>query len=342
MSALAPHDARGAPWTTLGWMAHAHEDLRHPGEPGAHGHAHTHGHHHEHSHVDADGRAFFIGVVLNSVIVVVEAVYGVLGHSVALLADAGHNLGDVLGLVLAGGSTFLAQLRPTKRRTYGYRRLTLFSALANGVFLLVATGAIAWESIRRLSAPEPVATTPVIVVAAIAVVINSASALLFFRGSQHDLNVRAAFLHLAGDAGISAAVIVATVVMAKTGWLLLDPILSLAVGGLILVSTWSLLGRSVNMVLDAVPDGIDIDAVRGYLASLPRVREVHDLHVWAMSTTETALTAHLVMPSEGCEPTFLSGVCSQLHDRFGIEHSTLQVDPENAPEPCRLAPEDAV
>jgi cobalt-zinc-cadmium efflux system protein len=322
-------------------MAHAHEH-HHPDEPGGHRHRPHEHRHHDHSHVDADGRAFFIGVVLNSVIVVVEAVYGVVAHSMALLADAGHNLGDVLGLVLAGGATFLAQLRPTKRRTYGYRRLTLFSALANGVFLLVATGAIAWESIRRLSAPEPVAATPVIIVAAIAVVINTASALLFLRGSSHDLNVRAAFLHLAGDAGISAGVIVGTVVMAKTGWLLVDPILSLTVAGLILVSTWSLLERSTNLVLDAVPEAIDIDEVRGYLTSLPRVREVHDLHVWAMSTTETALTAHLVMPSQGCEPTFLSGVCSQLHDRFGIEHSTLQVDPEDAPEPCRLAPDETV
>ena len=298
--------------------------------------------HHGHGHADAAGRAFLAGVVLNSIIVVVEAVYGVVGHSMALLADAGHNLGDVLGLVLAGGATFLAQLRPTKRRTYGYRRLTLFSALANGVFLLVATGGIAWESIRRLSAPEPVATVPVIVVAAIAMVINAASALLFAGRSHHDLNVRAAFLHLVGDAGISAAVIVGTVVMAKTGWLFMDPVLSLAVAGLILVSTWSLLQRSANLVLDAVPEGIDIDEVRGYLTSLPRVREVHDLHVWAMSTTETALTAHLVMPSQGCEPTFLSGVCSQLQHRFGIEHSTLQVDPEEAPEPCKLAPEETV
>jgi cobalt-zinc-cadmium efflux system protein len=255
----------------------------------------------------------------------------------ALLADAGHNLGDVLGLVLAGGATFLAQRRPTKRRTYGYRRLTLLSALANAIFLLVATGAIAWESIRRLSAPEAVATGPVIVVASIAVVVNAASALLFLRQSHRDLNVRAAFLHLSGDAGIALAVIVASVVMARTGWLLVDPILSLVVAGLILISTWTLLRRSMNLVLDAVPEAIDIDEVRGYLAALPHVREVHDLHVWAMSTTETALTAHLVMPGNVCEPAFLWGVCGELHDRFGIEHSTLQVDPEDAPEPCRLS-----
>ncbi len=328
----APHHEHGA--------GHSHAEPAHPHRD--HSHGGRHDHHHEHVHIDAAGRAFFVSVVLNSIIVVVEAVYGVVAHSMALLADAGHNLGDVLGLVLAGGAMFLAQLRPTKRRTYGYRRLTLFSALANGIFLLVATGAIAWESIRRLSSPEAIATTPVVVVAGIAVVVNTASALMFAHGNTRDLNVRAAFLHLAGDAGISAAVIVATLVMAKTGWLLVDPIVSLAVAALILWSTWSLFQRSANLVLDAVPEGIDIDAVRGYLASLPRVREVHDLHVWAMSTTETALTAHLVMPGQGCEPTFLSGVCSQLHDRFGIEHSTLQVDPEEAPEPCRLAPEGTV
>jgi cobalt-zinc-cadmium efflux system protein len=313
-----------------------------------HSHSAPHAHSHSrpsagaHEHANADGRAFVAGVLLNSAIVVVEATYGVVAHSMALLADAGHNLGDVLGLVLAGGATLLATLRPTKRRTYGFRRLTLLSALANGIFLLVATGAIAWESIRRLSAPEPIATTPVIVVASIAVVINAASALFFLRGSERDLNLRAAFLHLAGDAGISAAVVIASLVMAKTGFLLLDPILGVAVGGLILVSTWSLLRRSLNLVLDAVPEGIDIDEVRGYLTSLPQVCEVHDLHVWAMSTTETALTAHLVMPGNASEPTFLSAVCKELHDRFGIEHSTLQVDPEEAPEPCRLAPDERV
>ncbi len=300
------------------------------------------GHSHEHHHSETDARAFLVGVILNSAIVVVEAFYGVVAHSMALLADAGHNLGDVLGLLLAGGATFLAHRRPTKRRTYGYRRLTLLSALANGIFLLVATGAIAWESIRRLSAPEAVATQPVIVVAAIAVVVNTASALLFLRASEHDLNVRAAFLHLSGDAGIALAVIVASVVMARTGWLRLDPILSLTVAGLILVSTWSLLRRSMNLVLDAVPEAIDIDQVRSFLAALPHVREVHDLHVWAMSTTETALTAHLVMPGNSCEPAFLWGVCGELHDRFGIEHSTLQVEPADAPQPCRLAPDERV
>lgn len=302
--------------------------------------AHNHPHGHNHAHAANQDRAFVLGIVLNFAIVIVQTVYGIAAHSMALLADAGHNLGDVLGLVLAGGAAFLARRRPTKRRTYGYRRLTLLSALANGVFLLVALGAIALESIRRLGAPEPVAEKPVIVVAAIAVVVNGASALAFLRGGKQDLNVRAAFLHLAGDAGISVGVVVAAIVVLRTGWFWVDPALSLAVAGLILVSTWSLLRRSLNLVLDAVPEGIDIDAVRAYLSSLPCVREVHDLHVWPLSTTESALTAHLVMPGNACEPTFLADVCRQLHERFEIDHATLQVDPEEAPSPCKLAPDE--
>jgi cobalt-zinc-cadmium efflux system protein len=308
-------------------------------------HDHSHHTHSDHGHTGSAGnmdRAFALGVVLNLGIVVLEAVVGVVAHSMALLADAGHNLGDVLGLVLAGGAAFLARRRPTKRRTYGYRRLTLLSALANGIFLLVALGAIAWESIRRFGAHQAVSEGPVMIVAAIAVVINGVSALVFLRGGKHDLNVRAAFLHLAGDAGISLAVLVAAAVILRTGWTWLDPALSLAVAVLILVSTWSLLRRSLNLVLDAVPDGIDIDAVREYLSTLPRVREVHDLHVWPLSTTETALTAHLVMPGNTCEPSFLADVCHELHEQFDIDHATLQLDPEEAPNECRLARGESV
>lgn len=305
------------------------------------GHAH-HDHDHAHGGSGAKGRAFLVGIVLNLVIVVVEAVYGLAAHSMALLADAGHNLGDVLGLVLAGSAAILARRRPTKRHTYGYRRLTLLAALANGVFLLVATGGIAWESVRRLGTPEPVVAQTVIAVAAVGAVVNGASALLFLRGRDHDLNVKGAFLHLAGDAGIALGVVVTGMIVMHTGWWWLDPATSLVVAALILVSTWSLLRRSLNLVLDAVPEGIDIDAVREYLSALPRVREVHDLHVWAMSTTETALTAHLVMPGNSCEPTFLASICRELHDRFDIDHGTLQVDPEEAPDPCRLAAKETV
>jgi cobalt-zinc-cadmium efflux system protein len=318
-------------------MAHDLHRHRH-----SHVHAHAHAHPHDRGLTTSTDRAFIIGVVLNLGIVVLEAVVGVVSHSMALLADAGHNLGDVLGLVLAGGAAFLARRRPTKRRTYGYRRLTLLAALANGIFLLVALGAIAWESIRRFGAPQEVHGKPVIVVAAIAAVINGASALAFVRGGKHDLNVRAAFLHLAGDAGISLAVLIAAAVVLRTGWTWIDPALSLAVAVLVLMSTWSLLRRSLNLVLDAVPEGIDIDAVREYLATLPRVREVHDLHVWPLSTTETALTAHLVVPGNTCEPTFLANVCHALHEQFDIDHATLQLDPEEAPNECRLAHPETV
>jgi cobalt-zinc-cadmium efflux system protein len=302
--------------------------------------AHDHAHHAQ-SPSDT-GRAFAIGIVLNAAIVVVEVVYGVVAHSMALLADAGHNLGDVLGLILAGGATILARRAPTRRRTYGYRRVTLLSALANGVVLLVATGGIASESIRRLLNPEPVVAHTLIAVAAIAAVVNGASALLFLRGREHDLNVKAAFLHLAGDAGIAVGVVVAGVVVLRTGWLWVDPIASLGVAVLILAGTWSLLRHSMDLVLDAVPEKIDVDAVHVYLASLPRVVEVHDLHIWAMSTTEIAMTAHLVMPGNSCEPRFLGEVCKVLHHRFGIEHPTLQIDPQEAPEACHLAPHDRV
>ena len=302
---------------------------------------HDHAHHHEHAGGGA-GRAFAIGVALNLGLVVVEVVYGLTARSMALLADAGHNLGDVLGLVLAGAAALLARRKPTKHRTYGYRRLTVLAALANAVLLLAATGGVVWESIRRLRAPEAVDTHTVIYVALGGVVVNAVSASLFFAGRGDDLNVRAAFSHLVGDAAIALGVVGAGLVMGWTGWLWVDPMTGLVVSVLILGMTWSLLRRSLDLVLDAVPEGIDIDAVRMFLEELPRVCEVHDLHVWAMSTTETALTAHLVMPADSREPAFLSGTCAKLQDRFGIAHATLQIDLEEAPDRCRLAPEGTV
>ncbi len=309
------------------------------------GHLHDHGHggHRPHGQDDAGKRrAFLIGIVLNLVLVLVEVGYGLVAHSMALLADAGHNLGDVLGLILAGGAALLAKRKPTKLRTYGYRRLTVLAALANAIFLLVATGGVVWESFRRLRSTETVDAGTVLVVALLAAVVNAISASLFFAGRREDLNTRAAFVHLAGDAAIALGVVGASLVIEWTGWAWVDPATGLLVSVLILVSTWALLRSSLDLVLDAVPDGIDIDAVRAFLGQLPRVRDVHDLHVWAMSTTETALTAHLVMPSSPREPTFLSSTCRELHERFGIEHATLQVDPEEAPDLCRLAPEETL
>jgi cobalt-zinc-cadmium efflux system protein len=303
---------------------------------------HDHAHHHDHDRAASPGRAFALGIALNAAIVVIEAVYGITARSMALLADAGHNLGDVLGLALAGGAALLARRAPTRRRSYGFRKATLLSALANAVFLLVATGGIAWESIRRFAAPEPVAAGTVMIVAGIGVVVNGASALLFLRGRERDLNVKGAFLHLAGDAAISLGVVASSFAVLRTGATWIDPAMSLVVSVLILASAWSLLRRSFDLVLDAAPEAVDVDAVHAYLAALPDVREVHDLHVWAMSTTETALTAHLVMPASAPEPRFLGDVCRVLHQRFAIEHATLQVEREDAPDPCRLAPHEVI
>lgn len=296
---------------------------------------------HSHQPTSYD-RAFFIGVGLNITFVIVEVIFGLVSHSMALVADAGHNLSDVLGLVLAWGATWLARRKPSKHRTYGFRRVTILAALANAVLLLVATGGIAWESIRRLSEPGVVESKTVIVVAAVGVAINGFSALGFRKGGRHDLNLHGAFLHLAADAAVSLGVVVTGVILLYTSWSLLDPIVSLVLSVVIVGSSWSLLRKSVNLALDAVPEGIDVDAVRAYLEGVPGVVEVHDLHIWAMSTTENALTAHFVMTSGSCEPRLLGDVCKVLHERFGIEHSTLQVEAPETPDACRLAPEDTV
>jgi len=302
---------------------------------------HDHGHGHGHGHARSYGRAFAAGIALNLGFVAIEAIYGVLSRSMALVADAGHNLSDVLGLALAWGATALAKQRPTKRRTYGLRGTTIMASLANGLLLLVVTGGIAWEALRRLWEPAPVAGVTVIVVASAGVLVNGVSAALFLSGRKTDLNVRGAFLHLAADAAVSLGVAVGGIVLHFTGKRWIDPLLSLGVCVVILASTWGLLRSSVNLALAAVPDGVEPDDVKAYLAGLPGVVEVHDLHIWAMSTTETALTAHLVM-SAPCPPSFLADAGAGLESRFHIGHSTLQLEPPEAPDPCRLAPDEIV
>jgi cobalt-zinc-cadmium efflux system protein len=288
-------------------------------------HSHNHTHDHGHSHGPADyNRAFAIGVALNVIYIVVEATYGFLAGSLALLADAGHNLSDVLGLLLAWGANYLVQRKPTKRHTYGWRKSTILAALTNAIILLVAMGGIAWEAVRRFSDPSPVAGKTIIMVAAIGVVINTATALLFLSGRKKDLNIRGAFLHMAADAGVSAGVVLAGVFILTTGWLWIDPVVSLVITAIILVGTWGLLRDSFNLALDAVPAGIDPEAVKTYLSDLPGVTGVHDLHIWAMSTSETALTAHLVNPDSKDDDRLIEQASKGLHDRFGIEHITIQ------------------
>ncbi len=282
-------------------------------------------HHHNHDHSPSDyNRAFAIGVALNVIYIVVEATYGFLAGSLALLADAGHNLSDVLGLLLAWGANYLVQRKPTERHTYGWRKSTILAALTNAIILLVAMGAIAWEAVQRFSDPSPVAGKTVIIVAAIGVVINTATALLFLSGRKTDLNIRGAFLHMAADAGVSAGVVLAGVAILTTGWPWIDPVVSLTITAIILAGTWGLLRDSFNLALDAVPAGIDPEAVKTYLSDLPGVTGVHDLHIWAMSTSETALTVHLLKPDARDDDTLIEQASRELHDRFGIEHITIQ------------------
>jgi cobalt-zinc-cadmium efflux system protein len=323
-------------------MAHDHA--------GAHGHAHAHHAHHIHlphrHHHDGPakgpGRAFAIGIGLNLTFVVVEVVAGVFAHSLALIADAGHNFGDVLGLGLAWGAAALATRKPSARRTYGLRRTTIVASVTNAVTLLFITGGLAWESVRRLFDPAVVLSKVVIVVALVGTVINVLAALPFLRGRHGDMNIRSAFTHLAADAALSLGVAVAGCVVLYTGWTWVDPAMSIVLAITILVGTWSLMRGSLDLMLDAVPEGIDPEAVRAFLARLPGVLQIHDLHIWAMSTTETALTAHLVMPIAAHAPSFLSETCKAIHEEFGIAHATLQVDPEDAPHPCRLAADEVV
>ncbi len=307
-------------------------------------HSHGHGHHgHNHGHGQANySRAFAIGTALNVGFVIIEAVYGYFAHSLALFADAGHNLSDVLGLLLAWGASALARRPPTRRYTYGLRGSSILAALLNAILLLLAMGAIAWEAIRRFSDPSPVAGGIVIGVAMVGIAINTATALMFMSGRKGDLNIRGAFLHMAADAVVSAGVVLAGIAISVTGWLWFDPVVSLIIVAVVVVGTWQLLRDSVNLALDAVPEGISPQAVQTYLAERPGVAQVHDLHIWAMSTTETALTAHLVMPSGYPGDAFLAETCKELHDHFGIEHATLQVETGDRNYPCALAPDHTV
>ncbi len=290
------------------------------------GHTH-HDHAHGHSHAPASfGAAFAIGIVLNTAFVVIEAAYGLLSGSMALVADAGHNLSDVLSLVIAWGASVMTARPASARFTYGYKSSSILAALVNAGLLLVAIGAILIETLRRFAVPAEVEGMTMIVVAGIGVLINTATALLFMRGRKHDLNIRGAFLHMAADALVSVGVVVAGLLILLTGKTWIDPVTSLIIVAVIGWGTWGLLKDSLKMGLLAVPDGIDEGAVRAHLAGLPGVSAVHDLHIWPMSTTETAFTAHLVMPGGHPGDTFLHDLSHQLDHLFGIHHATIQVE----------------
>ena len=292
-------------------------------------------HNHSHSHAANYGRAFAIGIGLNVLFVLVEAFYGWQADSLALLSDAGHNLSDVLGLLAAWGGFYLGKLRPNHKHTYGLGRATIMAALFNALILLIAIGGIAWEAIVRFSHPVPIQGGTVMLVAAIGVVINGITAWLFMSGNQNDLNLRGAFLHMAADALVSLGVVIAGAIYIWTGWTWLDPTISLVIAVVILLGTWGLLRQSLHLSLDGVPASVELDRVKSYLSSLPGVIEVHDLHVWAMSTSETALTVHLVISDGHPGDEFLNRVADELHDDFAIEHATIQIEMNN--QSCALS-----
>jgi cobalt-zinc-cadmium efflux system protein len=289
----------------------------------------------DHHHAPANfNAAFGIGIGLNVAFVAVEAFYGWKVNSLALLADAGHNLSDVIGLVLAWGGALAGRLRPDARHTYGWKRASILAAFVNALLLLVAMGSLAWESVHRLQSPQPIEGVTIMVVAAIGIVVNTTTALLFMRGREGDLNIRGAFLHMAADALVSAGVVVAGALALAFGWAWIDPVVSLLIAAVIVASTASLLKQSVHLLFDGVPDSVDLRAVQALLESLPGVAGVHDLHVWAMGTSQVALTAHLGMPEGHADDAFLASATRQLHDRFEIEHVTLQVVRVPFSKPC--------
>ena len=303
-----------------------HGDAHHADHGHDHAHGHGHGHAgHAHAEPPKDWR-FLAGIVLNGGFIVVEVVAGLSAHSTALLADAGHNLSDVLGLALAGGAAWLARRVSTEsHRTYGFGKAGVLAAFLNAMTLVFACGSIVIETLHRLASPQPVGTGQIMIVAAVGVVINTATALLFMAGRKSDVNVRAAFLHMAADAAVSAGVVVAGALIAVTGALWIDPAVSLVIVAVMLLGTWDILRESADLALDSAPRGIDVVQVRQYLCALPGVAGVHDLHVWALSTTETAMTAHIVLPDGGSD-AFLDQTCRGLEHRFGLAHATLQIE----------------
>lgn len=326
---------------------HAHDATKAADSPQGHDHGHhehhdpivSHSHaggHHHHADPNTHGRAFVVAIALNSIFVAVEFGYGYAANSTALMADAGHNLSDVLGLFLAWAAVVVGRRTPNERFTYGLRSTSILAALANAMLLLVACGAIGWEAVQRISQPPAVAGVTVMVVAAIGIAVNGLSAWMFMKGSAGDLNIRGAYLHMAADAAVSLGVVVAGLVMLFTGWYWLDPLVSLVIVAVILVGTWGLLRESMHLALNAVPPHIDPSAVADYLRELPGVTDIHDLHIWGISTTESALTVHLVMPSGYPGDAVIDGITQALDQRFSVHHSTLQIELGTTQHTCSL------
>jgi len=293
--------------------------------------------HHNHRHeIRNYNRSFALGLALNIIFVTIEAGYGIFADSLALIADAGHNLSDVISLLLAWGASMLATKASTEKRTYGFRKVTVIASLSSALLLLVALGGIAWEAIGRFAHPKPVEGVTVIIVAAIGVAINTLTALLFAKGQKHDLNIRGVFLHMSADAGVSLGVVVAGIFIMAKGWLWIDPVVSLAIVAIIFIGTWGLLRDSFNYAIDAVPKSIDIAGIKQYLMSFDHVHHIHDLHVWPLSTTQVALTVHVVVNNNSLDNGFLRELQQHLHDHFGIAHATIQVETSTSENSCML------
>ncbi|MGZ3787798.1 MAG: cation diffusion facilitator family transporter [Bacteriovorax sp.] len=322
---------------------HGHHDHKHHNHS-HHDHdrrPHSHGHHHHHAPKNYN-RAFIIGIVLNSVFVLIESLYGYLSGSLALLADAGHNLSDVAGLLIAWGAFWLSEKKPTTKFTFGLRKSSILSALFNSIFLLIAVGIIIWEALHRLWSPNPVQTKTVIIVAGVGIVINALTALLFFKDKNHDLNIRGAYLHMASDALISLGVVLAAIVISYTSKFWIDPAISIIISLIIIYGTWDLLKNSIHLSMDAVPVGINPMAVKKYFEGIQGVLEVHDLHIWAMSTSETALSVHLTMNKVPLENSQLAEISRHLNEHFKIHHPTIQVELFEEHFECHLKPEDVI
>lgn len=303
--------------------------------------SHDHSNSRGHGHAPTSfGAAFAVGTSLNLLLVLAQLGFGYVSNSLALISDGVHNFSDVVGLLLAWGAAWVAGWRPTASRTYGFRRASVLAALVNAALLLVATGAIVIEAVRRFAEAVPIASDTVMWVAAIGILVNAGTALMFRRGREHDINIASVFAHMAGDAALSVGVLVTAFLIGRTGWLWLDPLMSVAVAVVIFCCSWGVMRDAANMALDAVPPGVDSAAVRDYLLNLSGVSEVHDLHIWALSTTETALTAHLVRAEGSLDDAFLTQIAHDLDHRFGIHHSTIQV--ESGTQDCRLAPAGVV